>query len=290
MTNKMAESKRLIKEFEKAAAADAAADPAATVARKKEMVSQLNAFVNKKKAAQADVAERAAKAAEAAAKKAEKAKGKAPAAESAGSETRNPLFASPAAMAMNKGQGLPSVPETGGGGSGSGSGSGGGGADPGGVSLQMMEAGELVEFGRGKMKETDDSIERSRTVVANTIQVGALTAEALKNQTQQMEKIVDDLDEIHFSLQKSMKVIKDLTRGLATDKCILTLLFIVVMGVVAIIAVKATGVDKDDKIAKIPGTSTPDAEPEPAAATRRLLMSAADFAVKRVAVRVWWPR
>ena len=66
-----------------------------------------------------------------------------------------------------------------------------------------------------------------------------------------MEKVVDDLDEIHFSLKKSMKVIKDLTRGLATDKCILTLLFVVVMGVVAIIAVKMAGLDKDDEVASV---------------------------------------
>ena len=42
MTNKMAESKRLIKEFEKAAAVDESMDPSAAAARKKDMVVQLN--------------------------------------------------------------------------------------------------------------------------------------------------------------------------------------------------------------------------------------------------------
>lgn len=279
MTNKMAESKRLIKEYEKAAQGDSAADPAATTARKKEMVSQLNAFVNKKKRAAADVAERAAKAAQAEAAQAVKAKGKSPVASAtgaAGAETKNPLFASPLKMSMKKKK-ESSAPGTSGGG-------GGGAADPGSVDLQMMEAGELVQFGRGKIKETDDAIERSKATVANTIQVGAQTAEALKDQTGQMERIVDGLDEIHFSLKKSMKLIKDLTRGLATDKCILTLLFIVVCGVVAVIAVKIAGLDKDDKIAKIPGSPS-----ESAAPSRRLLMSAADFAVKRVAAHVLSP-
>ena len=41
---------------------------------------------------------------------------------------------------------------------------------------------------------------------------------------------MDNLDEIHFNLKKSMKLIRDLTRGLATDRCILVLLFIVVVG------------------------------------------------------------
>ena len=137
-----------------------------------------------------------------------------------------------------------------------------------GVDLQMMEAGELVQFGRGKIKETDESIERSKAVVATTIEIGAQTAEALKHQTHQMERIVDELDEIHFSMKKSMKLIKDLTRGLATDKCILTLLFVVVCGVVAVIAIKIAGLDKDDEIAKLPGTTTP----SPEEGSRRLLM------------------
>ena len=64
MTSKMAESKRLIKEFERVSLEDPAADPAAVAARKKAMVQALNAFVNRKKSAQADVAARVAEAAE----------------------------------------------------------------------------------------------------------------------------------------------------------------------------------------------------------------------------------
>lgn len=119
------------------------------------------------------------------------------------------------------------------------------------VELQVMDTESVLAYGRGKMQETDDAIERSKRTVATTIQIGSQTAEALRGQTQQMEKIVDDLDEIHFSLKKSMRVIKDLTRGLATDKCILTLLFIVVAGIVSIIAVKVAGLDKDDKVASV---------------------------------------
>jgi hypothetical protein len=63
--------------------------------------------------------------------------------------------------------------------------------------------------------------------------------------------------------------------------------YIVVCGVVAVIAIKVAGLDKDDKIAKLPGTTTPSAED--AAPARRLLRSAADFAVKRIAVRVLSP-
>ena len=113
---------------------------------------------------------------------------------------------------------------------------------------QVMELQDVMQVGRDAMKATDDAIERSKKTVETTIQLGQQTAEALRNQTEQMERVVDDLDEIHFSLKKSFKVIRDLTRGLATDKCILALLFLVVAGVVAIIAVKIAGFDENDEV------------------------------------------
>jgi hypothetical protein len=45
------------------------------------------------------------------------------------------------------------------------------------------------------------------------------TAAELKKQTDQMGKVIDDLNEIEFSMQRASKVIRDITRGLATDKC-----------------------------------------------------------------------
>ena len=241
LTGKMAESKRLIKEYERVSKEDPACDLDALAARKKEMVQGLNAFVNRKKAAQADIAARAA-AEEAATAPTPPPEAPVPRAKTAPPATSsttavsaftNPLFASTLSAASKDGKGKEVA------------------SDLGQVELQVMDTESVLAYGRGKMQETDDVIARSKRTVETTIQIGTQTAEALRGQTQQMEKIVDDLDEIHFSLKKSMRVIKDLTRGLATDKCILTLLFIVVAGIVSIIAVKVAGLDKDDKVANV---------------------------------------
>jgi len=241
LTGKMAESKRLIKEYERVSKEDPACDLDALAARKKEMVQGLNAFVNRKKAAQADIAARAA-AEEAATAPTPPPEAPVPRTKTAPPATSsttavsaftNPLFASTLSAASKDGKGKEVA------------------SDLGQVELQVMDTESVLAYGRGKMQETDDVIERSKRTVETTIQIGTQTAEALRGQTQQMEKIVDDLDEIHFSLKKSMRVIKDLTRGLATDKCILTLLFIVVAGIVSIIAVKVAGLDKDDKVANV---------------------------------------
>lgn len=256
MTSKMAESKRLIKEFERVSLEDPAADPAAVAARKKARVQALNAFVNRKKSAQADVAARVAEAAEKAeaASAAAAEKEKAAAEKAAPAAPSNPFSAKSSSSSAAPSSGASAANAAAAGADAASERARRAGkapADAGGVELQMMETEDALAYGRGKMRETDDAIERSRATVANTIQLGTQTAEALRHQTGQMEKIVDDLDEIHFSLKKATRVIKDLTRGLATDKCILTLLFIVVAGVVTVIAVKAAGLDKDDEVAKV---------------------------------------
>lgn len=272
----MAESKSLIKEYERVSQEDPSADPEHTAQRKREMVKQLNDYVQRKKAAQADIAARqeqleaAAGASPAPDAKAKK-KGDpqpdpfAAARDAAEREKQNPFSSSGAASTSSEPVGLGAADADAGAGGGSkfskfSKGSKGGAAAaaaqseivaPGEIELQGMQTEELLVYGRDKIKDTDVIIDRSKATVARTIELGTQTAEQLRNQTQQMEKVVDDLDEIHFSLKKSMKVIKDLTRGLATDKCILTLLFIVVLGVVAIIAVKMAGLDKDDEVAKV---------------------------------------
>jgi hypothetical protein len=45
------------------------------------------------------------------------------------------------------------------------------------------------------------------------------TAATLHDQTQQLNKIVDDLNEIEFTMKKASKVIADIGKGIMTDRC-----------------------------------------------------------------------
>ncbi|RVX00133.1 putative plant SNARE 11 [Vitis vinifera] len=90
----------------------------------------------------------------------------------------------------------------------------------------------------------------SKTVVQDTVNVGTETAAALKSQhkcfnllyvyvqTEQMSRIVNELDSIHFSIKKASQLVKEIGRQVATDRCIMALLFILVIGVIAVIIVK----------------------------------------------------
>ncbi|OIV93388.1 hypothetical protein TanjilG_24108 [Lupinus angustifolius] len=97
---------------------------------------------------------------------------------------------------------------------------------------------QLMDRGNHMMDETDQAIERGKKVVQDTVNVGTEASAALKAQTEQMSKIVNELDSIHFSIKKASQLVKDVGRQVATDKCIMALLFLIVVGIVVVIVVK----------------------------------------------------
>ncbi|XP_076951154.1 putative plant SNARE 13 [Bidens hawaiensis] len=123
---------------------------------------------------------------------------------------------------------------------------------------------ELIQAGNQTMDETDQAIERSKQVVHQTVEVGTQTAAKLKGQTDQMGRIVNELDTIQFSIKKASQLVKEIGRQVATDKCIMAFLFLIVIGVIAIIVVKIVNPHNKD-IRDIPGLAPP------APAARRLL-------------------
>lgn len=126
-----------------------------------------------------------------------------------------------------------------------------------------MSNQELVDAGTKTMDETDQAIERSKKVVEQTVEVGTQTAGTLKGQTEQMGRIVNELDTIQFSIKKASQLVKEIGRQVATDKCIMMFLLLIVAGVVAIIIVKIVNPNNKD-IRDIPGLAPP-------APARRLL-------------------
>ena len=83
-----------------------------------------------------------------------------------------------------------------------------------------MSTQQMVDRGKKEMKEVDTALKRSEKVVEDTITIATTTAETLHKQTEQLERTLDGLDEVHFTLQKAKQVIRDITRGIATDKCV----------------------------------------------------------------------
>lgn len=128
-----------------------------------------------------------------------------------------------------------------------------------GVNVQMaseMSNQQLIDSGMKQMDETDQALERSKMVVKQTVEVGAQTAATLTQQTDQIKRIGNELDSVHFSLKKASQMVKEIGRQVATDKCIMAFLFLIVCGVIAIIVVKVVN-PHNKNIPDIPGLAPP---------------------------------
>ncbi|KMZ62410.1 putative plant snare [Zostera marina] len=138
-----------------------------------------------------------------------------------------------------------------------------------GENVQMassMSNQQLMDTGKKTLDQTDQTIERSKLVVEQTIEVGAQTATTMKGQTEQMGRIVNELDTISFSIKKATQLVKEIGRQVATDKCIMMFLLLIVVGVIAIVIVKIVNPNHKNN-SDIPGLAPP------APTSRRLLSS-----------------
>ncbi|XP_011656327.1 novel plant SNARE 13 isoform X2 [Cucumis sativus] len=78
---------------------------------------------------------------------------------------------------------------------------------------------ELIDAGKKTMDETDQAIQRTQKVVEQTIEVGTQTAAQLKGQTDQMGRIVNELDTINFSIKKASQLVKEIGRQINASCC-----------------------------------------------------------------------
>ncbi|CAN1333881.1 Novel plant SNARE 11 [Linum perenne] len=131
--------------------------------------------------------------------------------------------------------------------------------------VSAMTNEQLMDQGHHMMDETDQALERGKKIVQETIDVGTETAASLKTQTEQMSRVVNELDSIHFSMKRASKLVKEIGRQFATDKAIMSMLFLIVLGIITIIIVKIMDPTNKD-IQDIPGLAPP-------AMTRKLLLS-----------------
>jgi len=96
----------------------------------------------------------------------------------------------------------------------------------------------LMKHGLEVQQESKDSLARSVQTVHQTLAVGKETANKLDQQTQQMANMIDNLDDIGSTLDRSKKIIRDIARRVATDKYMWVLIVLVFGAIVFIIIYK----------------------------------------------------
>jgi SNARE protein len=108
----------------------------------------------------------------------------------------------------------------------------------GGRSTDHMSAGELVKEGLAIQEDSKNRTSGMIKMTEKTIAQGTETANTLKAQTEQLSRINDGVDQVEGNLKRAERELRMFIRRMATDKIILGMLVLLVLGVVAMIAYK----------------------------------------------------
>lgn len=117
-------------------------------------------------------------------------------------------------------------------------GAGGGEAEGGAMSLeQAVVAADKIQ------NESQASVARSLGMVLQAEQVGISTLEKMHEQDEQMARIGEDVEDIKANIARSRKLVGQIARGAARDRCIQMLFALIVIAIMIMIALALTGND-----------------------------------------------
>mmetsp|Transcript_19492 Transcript_19492/g.31913 ORF Transcript_19492/g.31913 Transcript_19492/m.31913 type:complete len:292 (+) Transcript_19492:205-1080(+) len=111
---------------------------------------------------------------------------------------------------------------------------------------------ELVEVASKVQDKSKKSMQNQKRLIEEAKQIGAASAVKLKDQTEQIRRTADKVDEIESNLQRADKIIKAMLRGVARDKLAIGFMFLILVALGFIIYWKASGKGAGNVF--IPGT------------------------------------
>lgn len=98
-----------------------------------------------------------------------------------------------------------------------------------------MDQDAALEYGSNVQDASMIAMKRALQDCAEAKQVGIQTVGQLESQTMQMEQVSDDLDDIDSTVTRASRIISQMLRRTATDKCIWLLASILVIGILIMI-------------------------------------------------------
>jgi SNARE protein len=103
------------------------------------------------------------------------------------------------------------------------------------VAADEMTAKQLVQVAAEVQTESKQSTARTQQVLQHTIDLGQTTAATLKNQTEQLQNVDTQLDTLESNLRRADKQIRIFLRRMATDRVVMGLVALVILGVIGAI-------------------------------------------------------
>jgi hypothetical protein len=97
---------------------------------------------------------------------------------------------------------------------------------------------DLIDHGKKIQNDSLESVQRMQIVIEETKQIAGDTANIIQTNTEQLKRVENDLYEIDNMLTRSVKIIKNIGRKIASNKLLWFMIFLIVVGIIAIIITK----------------------------------------------------
>mmetsp|Transcript_90820 Transcript_90820/g.234521 ORF Transcript_90820/g.234521 Transcript_90820/m.234521 type:complete len:281 (+) Transcript_90820:1-843(+) len=118
-----------------------------------------------------------------------------------------------------------------------------GGATEGAGEGGVMSLDQAVVAAEETQKAGAQSLQRSLGMALNAEKVGIATLETMHAQEEQMSRIAEDVEDIKANLVRSRKLVGQLARGAAKDRCIQMLCALITIAVLIMVVLAMTGRD-----------------------------------------------
>ena len=109
--------------------------------------------------------------------------------------------------------------------------------------VQMQQQPRAIAMGDRLQDKTEESLRRTLRMAHEAEAVGAKTLENMYSQEERMGRLHEDMDTIHDNLQRSKKLLGQLARGAASDRCVQILCAMITLALIIMIVLVATGAD-----------------------------------------------
>eukprot|EP00921_Rhytidocystis_pertsovi_P020165 GHVQ01032006.1.p2 GENE.GHVQ01032006.1~~GHVQ01032006.1.p2 ORF type:complete len:220 (+),score=24.99 GHVQ01032006.1:237-896(+) len=106
------------------------------------------------------------------------------------------------------------------------------------LNVDEMSRERIVAYGDEVQDQTHESIQRMKRMVGETEQIGHEVVQRLDDQTEQMARIHEKMNDVEYNLKRAQKTMRSIARNAASDRCIQLLCGLIFCLVVASIGIR----------------------------------------------------
>jgi len=110
-----------------------------------------------------------------------------------------------------------------------------------GKNVEGMSAAQLIEEAKKTQQQDAVALDGMIRMVDNSEEIGVQTNIKLRAQTEQIKAINEDVSKVQANMKRADKLLNQMGRRIMTDKLLALLLLALVIGILVVIILKATG-------------------------------------------------